>query len=101
MMRDMKISNKQYYLIKEKKLKETHEKILKMLEKIRIAKSNVSIWNKQVNECNRHFEVYKKEMDMSRTWFHIDMDMFYAACELRDQPELKEKPVAVGDYAMI
>jgi len=100
-MKDMKVSNKQYYLLKEKKLRDTHDKILKMLEKIRIAKSNVTIWNKQVLECNRRFEVYKKEMDFTRTWFHIDMDMFYAACELRDQPELKDKPVAVGDYSMI
>jgi len=27
--------------------------------------------------------------------------MFYAACEIRDKPELKDKPVAVGDYSMI
>jgi DNA polymerase kappa len=38
---------------------------------------------------------------MDRTWFHIDMDMFYAACELRDKPFLKDKPVAVGDFSMI
>ena len=24
------------------------------------------------------------ERDLSRTWLHIDMDMFYAAVELRD-----------------
>ena len=29
------------------------------------------------------------------------MDMFYAACEIRDRPDLKDKPVAVGDYSMI
>jgi nucleotidyltransferase/DNA polymerase involved in DNA repair len=29
------------------------------------------------------------------------MDMFYAACEIREKPELKDKPVAVGDYSMI
>ena len=27
--------------------------------------------------------------------------MFYAACELRDRPDLIDKPVAVGDYSMI
>ena len=32
---------------------------------------------------------------------HVDMDMFYAACEIRDRPDLVEKPVAVGDYSMI
>jgi len=29
------------------------------------------------------------------------MDMFYAACEIRDRPDLVNKPVAVGDYSMI
>ncbi|CAN0121043.1 unnamed protein product, partial [Hapterophycus canaliculatus] len=31
----------------------------------------------------------------------IDMDMFYAAVEIRDRPELKDKPVAVGGESMI
>jgi len=32
---------------------------------------------------------------------HVDMDMFFAACEIRDNPDLKNRPVAVGDFAMI
>jgi DNA polymerase kappa len=31
----------------------------------------------------------------------LDMDMFYAAVEIRDRPELKDLPVAVGGSAMI
>ena len=27
--------------------------------------------------------------------------MFFAACEIRDRPELAKRPVAVGNYAMI
>ncbi|MCG8525619.1 MAG: DNA polymerase IV [Opitutales bacterium] len=33
---------------------------------------------------------------MQRKIIHIDMDCFYAAVELRDRPELRGKPVAVG-----
>ena len=32
---------------------------------------------------------------------HIDMDMFYAAVEMRDQPKLQEKPMAVGTVQML
>ena len=38
---------------------------------------------------------------MSRTWVHIDMDMFYAAVEIRDNPNLAEVPLAVGSESSI
>ena len=49
----------------------------------------------------RKIEKIEKERDLSRTWVHIDLDMFFAACEIRDNPELKDKPVAVGGMMMI
>ncbi|QDZ23916.1 DNA polymerase kappa [Chloropicon primus] len=39
--------------------------------------------------------------DLSRTWFHIDMDAFFAACHVLDRPELDRVPMAVGGNAMI
>lgn len=42
-----------------------------------------------------------REREVRRTWMHIDMDMFYAAVEIRENPSLKKKPVAVGDNTMI
>lgn len=32
---------------------------------------------------------------------HVDLDMFYAAVEIRDQTCFRKKPVAVGDNTMI
>nr|QDO16285.1 DNA polymerase kappa [Lingulodinium polyedra] len=39
--------------------------------------------------------------DLSRTHCVVDMDMFYAAVELRDRPDLVQRPVAVGGLGMI
>ena len=39
--------------------------------------------------------------DLTRTIMHIDMDAFYAAVEMRDKPELKHKPMAVGGNSML
>ena len=35
-------------------------------------------------------------MKASRRIIHIDMDCFYAAVEMRERPELRDKPIAVG-----
>ena len=34
--------------------------------------------------------------DLSRKIIHVDMDAFFAAIEVRDNPELKGKPVVIG-----
>lgn len=33
---------------------------------------------------------------MHRIIFHVDMDSFFTACEVRERPELKGKPIVVG-----
>ncbi|XP_045593333.1 DNA polymerase kappa [Procambarus clarkii] len=39
--------------------------------------------------------------DLSHTIVHVDMDMFYAAVEMRDDPVLRDKPMAVGGLGML
>ena len=41
------------------------------------------------------------ERDLSRTIVHVDMDMFYAAVEMRDNPALRGVPMAVGGMGML
>ena len=50
MMKEMKVSNKNYYILREKKVKDNEEKINQHLEKINLRKSNEHLWLKTKNE---------------------------------------------------
>ncbi|XP_040197188.1 DNA polymerase kappa isoform X2 [Rana temporaria] len=43
----------------------------------------------------------ERRRDLNRVIVHVDMDAFYAAVEMRGNPELKEKPMAVGSMSML
>lgn len=43
----------------------------------------------------------EESRDLTRAIVHVDMDAFYAAVEMRDCPELKDKPMAVGSMSML
>lgn len=43
----------------------------------------------------------EKSRDLTRVIVHVDMDAFYAAVEMRDCPELKDQPMAVGSMSML
>lgn len=41
------------------------------------------------------------ERDLSRYAVHVDMDAFFAAVEMRDDPSLRSIPMAVGSDSML
>jgi DNA polymerase kappa len=51
--------------------------------------------------ANIYLERAEQTRDLSRTLVHIDMDAFYANVEMRDNPELANKPMAVGCDSML
>lgn len=52
-------------------------------------------------EVDEQIKIMLKNYDVSRTIVHVDMDAFYASVEELDQPDLKLKPMAVGDKSML
>ncbi|KAJ3583094.1 hypothetical protein NHX12_034475, partial [Muraenolepis orangiensis] len=53
------------------------------------------------NEVERMMHELDMRRDLRRVIVHVDMDAFYAAVEMRDCPELKDKPMAVGSMSML
>ncbi|XP_052792226.1 DNA polymerase kappa-like [Mya arenaria] len=52
-------------------------------------------------EADKLLEDFEQQRDLSRTIVHVDMDMFYAAVEMLDNPALRNKPMAVGGNSML
>lgn len=51
--------------------------------------------------ADKELEVLEAERDLTRIIVHIDMDAFYASVEIRDNPHLKDVPMAVGSKSML
>lgn len=52
-------------------------------------------------QCARACAQLEAGRDLTRTWCVVDMDMFFAAVAMRENPSLRGKPVAVGGIGMI
>ncbi|XP_065664341.1 DNA polymerase kappa [Hydra vulgaris] len=81
---------------KENKIKKKIEQLNNELLKF----SDNEIKNALV-QSNFIYDQLKKQIDLTRILVHIDMDAFYAAVEMRDNPELQSIPMAVGCSAML
>lgn len=88
-----------FYENELKKEKQVAERISKQTTCLR------KITEQQRQEALQTTDLIVKELeksrDLSRTFVHIDMDAFYAAVEILDNPELRDKPMAVGSNAML
>lgn len=82
-----------------KKEKQVNQRIENMMQQ------KAQITSQQLREAQLQVDRFAMELEQSRdlnnTIVHIDMDAFYAAVEMRDNPELKDKPIAVGSMTML
>ncbi|XP_061585948.1 DNA polymerase kappa [Cololabis saira] len=88
-----------FYENELKKEQQVNQRIEKMmLQKAQITEQQLKKAQSQVEKMTSKLE---KSRDLSRAIVHVDMDAFYAAVEIRDCPELKDKPMAVGSMSML
>nr|XP_009919598.1 PREDICTED: DNA polymerase kappa isoform X4 [Haliaeetus albicilla] len=83
-------------LKKDQQVNQRIEKMMQLKEKI----TTQQLLNAQLQVDKLVIEL-EQSRNLSSTIVHIDMDAFYAAVEMRDNPELKEKPIAVGSMSML
>ncbi|XP_068461244.1 DNA polymerase kappa [Clinocottus analis] len=88
-----------FYENELKKEQQVNHRIEKMmLQKAQITEQQLKKAQAQVERMATELE---RSRDLSRVIVHVDMDAFYAAVEMRDCPELKDKPMAVGSMSML
>ena len=78
---------KQEVALLEKKLENFHK--------------NEILYNQVKQLATSRIEFLKEQRRFDKIWLHLDMDMFFAAIEIRDNPSLKDIPMAVGGMSMI
>ncbi|KAK2837364.1 hypothetical protein Q5P01_014576 [Channa striata] len=88
-----------FYENELKREQQVNQRIEKMmLQKAQITEQQLKKAQAQVERVALELE---RSRDLSRVIVHVDMDAFYAAVEMRDCPELKDKPMAVGSMNML
>ncbi|KAM8773930.1 DNA polymerase kappa isoform 1-T1 [Rhynchonycteris naso] len=88
-----------FYENELKKEKQVNQRIENMMQQ------KAQITSQQLRKAQLQVERFAMKLEQSRdlnnTIVHIDMDAFYAAVEMRDNPELRDKPIAVGSSSML
>ncbi|CAK6970502.1 DNA polymerase kappa [Scomber scombrus] len=88
-----------FYENEVKKEQQVNQRIDKMMQqKVQITEQQLKNAQAQVERLAYELE---KRRNLSHLIVHVDMDAFYAAVEMRDCPELKDKPMAVGSMSML
>ena len=75
------------------KMKQDAEKTIQSLNQFH---KNTILYNQIKNLADSRITKIQGERRLDKIWVHVDMDMFFAAVEIRDDPSLANIPMAVG-----
>lgn len=89
-----------YYKRQQEKQEENAKKVEFYKAKLAAVQKDDKLMAKLRKEYSLKIKDLTKDVDLSRKWIHIDLDMFYVAIELRDNRTLVDKPVAVGSSVL-
>lgn len=91
------------YLLKEHKQSEQLQKRSlqikqKIAQELESSHKHIQIAEETIEKM---IKVLNTNAKTTETWIYIDMDMFYASIEIRDNPNLADKPVCVTNGSII
>ena len=81
---------------KEKRVQERVQGMLGALERVSHAEREAAL-----AAADRELEELEGTRDLGHIIVHVDMDAFYASVEMRDNPRLRDVPMAVGGNSML
>ena len=86
---------------RDKQLDKRIEKLKSRLENFRRRSFHQGDETSTKTQYSQLLATLEKKRDLTHTWCVVDMDMFFASVEMRDDPTLKGKAFAVGGMGMI
>ncbi|KAI6654891.1 DNA polymerase kappa [Oopsacas minuta] len=88
-----------FYINQKKRQEIASKRNMKLKQEMeRITKSDLE---RAILETNYEIELLESTRDLSSIIVHVDMDAFYASVEMRDDPSLRDIPMAVGGSSML
>ena len=93
--------NSRIFKKNEEDLNYLKQEVSALEKKLENFHKNEILYNQVKKLATSRIEFLKEQRRFDKIWVHLDMDMFFAAVEIRDNPSLKDIPMAVGSMSMI